>query len=720
MATIKDIAKLAGVSQGTVSNVLNGKGNVSSAKILLVEEAARTLAYSPNERAKLLRKGSSETIALILPNPQDQHYADFQISFTTYAESQGHFVDLYFSEGNQEREERLISRIKATMASSITVFSALGDQGSSIYRAHGYSQPTVLFVERDGGGSFLGFDYLQAACDIAHNCTKNQYHAVTLLTEENSTVDELFYTALSEKVAKLNRVDTNLYSRKTQLFELFGDQDTQLIISTNIGLARLCRSIQRAFFSDSKARILPFSPLESLPRQEFDETYELNYRYLGRKAAEQILANTAEGQCNTTILGNIGFRSWNKPKRPYCKLRMLLLATPHSLAIQSFAKKYSRETGISIDVEIATYERINEVLIDEQLASTFDILRVGADVLSWDAEKILKPLDEIAYDVQPVFKTLLEGIEQSFSLVRGRRYALPLSPSLQILYYRKDLFDNTMIKRLYQESYHEPLVVPTTFAQYNRIASFFSKGTNPSSPIAYGSTLALGATPILAGTEFTTRYFSYASSLFDENGLPNLLSEEAERALNDILGLRTSIKEPIKWWTQAAKDFASGETAMTILFSNFASQFFGKDSLVSDKIGFSMVPGSRPLRGGGSLGVSKGSSNPEEALRFIAWLTREPAASAVALFGGNPISQATQTNYEVIETYPWMEVLFDGLTQPLGQRTPFQDNSPFNDHKFMTLLGTAVWSCWYDGRSTKEALKSAFDQYVKEMDTFVK
>lgn len=62
MATIKDIAKLAGVSQGTVSNVLNGKGNVSSKKILLVEDAARQLGYTMNERAKLLRKGSSKIL----------------------------------------------------------------------------------------------------------------------------------------------------------------------------------------------------------------------------------------------------------------------------------------------------------------------------------------------------------------------------------------------------------------------------------------------------------------------------------------------------------------------------------------------------------------------------------------------------------------------------------------------------------------------------------
>lgn len=61
MTTIKDIAKAAGVAQGTVSNVLNGKGNVSSEKIRQVMDAASALGYVPNERAKLLRKGRSNT-----------------------------------------------------------------------------------------------------------------------------------------------------------------------------------------------------------------------------------------------------------------------------------------------------------------------------------------------------------------------------------------------------------------------------------------------------------------------------------------------------------------------------------------------------------------------------------------------------------------------------------------------------------------------------------
>lgn len=77
MSTIKDIAQLAGVSQGTVSNVLNGKENVSSNKILLVQEAARKLGYTVNEKAKILRKGQSKNLAVILPNLDDPQYIDF-------------------------------------------------------------------------------------------------------------------------------------------------------------------------------------------------------------------------------------------------------------------------------------------------------------------------------------------------------------------------------------------------------------------------------------------------------------------------------------------------------------------------------------------------------------------------------------------------------------------------------------------------------------------
>lgn len=72
MATIKDVAALAGVSTATVSLVLNGRGQelkVSAATQQKVLAAAKTLAYKPNASARKLRTSEVEkpTIAFYWP-----------------------------------------------------------------------------------------------------------------------------------------------------------------------------------------------------------------------------------------------------------------------------------------------------------------------------------------------------------------------------------------------------------------------------------------------------------------------------------------------------------------------------------------------------------------------------------------------------------------------------------------------------------------------------
>ena len=62
--TIKDVARLAGVSPATVSIVLNGKGKVSEETQKKVEEAAQKLGYRPNIVARSLVKGKTNTILL--------------------------------------------------------------------------------------------------------------------------------------------------------------------------------------------------------------------------------------------------------------------------------------------------------------------------------------------------------------------------------------------------------------------------------------------------------------------------------------------------------------------------------------------------------------------------------------------------------------------------------------------------------------------------------
>lgn len=64
--TSKDVAALAGVSQSTVSFVINGKNTVSEATRLRVQEAMRKLNYQPNAGARTLKTNRTNTLALFV------------------------------------------------------------------------------------------------------------------------------------------------------------------------------------------------------------------------------------------------------------------------------------------------------------------------------------------------------------------------------------------------------------------------------------------------------------------------------------------------------------------------------------------------------------------------------------------------------------------------------------------------------------------------------
>ena len=68
VATIKDVAKLANVSLGTASKVINGDPTVSERRKALVLNAIASLGYSPNSIAQNLRTANSRTISVLLAN----------------------------------------------------------------------------------------------------------------------------------------------------------------------------------------------------------------------------------------------------------------------------------------------------------------------------------------------------------------------------------------------------------------------------------------------------------------------------------------------------------------------------------------------------------------------------------------------------------------------------------------------------------------------------
>ena len=67
MTSIRDVAKIAGVSPATVSRVMNGTANVNEEKRQRVEAAIEKTGFCPNELARALYKKSSKIIGVIVP-----------------------------------------------------------------------------------------------------------------------------------------------------------------------------------------------------------------------------------------------------------------------------------------------------------------------------------------------------------------------------------------------------------------------------------------------------------------------------------------------------------------------------------------------------------------------------------------------------------------------------------------------------------------------------
>lgn len=108
MATIYEVAALAGVSPATVSRVLNGIA-VSPAYAQRVRKAAEELNFTPSRAARTLRLRSSEVIALIIPDIENPFFTALARGVEDRAQEAGFSVVLCNSDEQQDKESRYLN-----------------------------------------------------------------------------------------------------------------------------------------------------------------------------------------------------------------------------------------------------------------------------------------------------------------------------------------------------------------------------------------------------------------------------------------------------------------------------------------------------------------------------------------------------------------------------------------------------------------------------------
>lgn len=143
MVRMKDVAKYAGVSVATVSNVITGKQVVSPEMREAVQRAIKELNYNVNLVARGLKTQRTYTIGVLLPDVTKLFFNDVVKGIMEAAKVAGYSINILSSNYDFETERALVYALKGSQVDGIIL-------GSCVDRSYTQTWAEELLNERNG------------------------------------------------------------------------------------------------------------------------------------------------------------------------------------------------------------------------------------------------------------------------------------------------------------------------------------------------------------------------------------------------------------------------------------------------------------------------------------------------------------------------------------------------------------------------------------------
>src|SRR2546426_6463487 len=279
---------------------------------------------------------------------------------------------------------------------------------------------------------------------------------------------------------------------------------------------------------------------------------------------------------------------------------------------------FEKKTGIKVVVDASPFGD----LYKKQLLS----LSTGAgryDVVFVD-EPWIPPLSEFLLPLNERMKTLdLQDFiptTVASGAFQGTQYAVPVDPNVQLLVYRKDLFEQKNLKP------------PTTWDELLAAAKAFH---DPSKQ-QYGIAIT-ASSDIQTALYMLLAMWSYGAELVD-GGKGSLNSAAGKKGGEVFLELLKYTPPNVKSYNFADvnKAIQLGQAVMAIQWASGAKPMEDKTrSSVAGKLGYALVPKAvrqTPMRGVWTIGIAKNSPNQDAAWQFATWLSGKEFGLAAVKF----------------------------------------------------------------------------------------
>lgn len=713
MPTIKDIAREAGVSHGTVSNVLNKTGKVSIEKIKLVEEAARKLGYVPNTQAQMLRQGTPTSIALLIPTLQEDIYLDLFKTVQAEMLLAGYETALYETNDIAGTEKAILARLPLSRTAAIITVSCLIESEPEAYQD---IPCPVFFAERtpsslSASQYAVSFDYTSVGKHVGTWIRENKKKKIAFFSSSSPFSCNIHFLEgirqiLSDGQERIQQFSSDISLTTAKSFRIAqAEPPFDCIIATSSLRA------QMVDFALEMSK-LPCRPsLLSLgsSTHSYCTTYELDYSRIGTHICSVFHAwledsSVLPGQCLLETCG-IPYTFPNVHRQAPCELTMLTLNSPSTQALQKLLPLFEEISGIRLKISSMSYDDLHSHI--EMLNSRFyfDLIRMDVARLNSLGQAAYLPLEQAGIMPENFQNRLIKPAYSKYCMAEGTRCALPFDPSVQVFLYRKDLFEDAKLCRAYYERYREGLAVPETMEQYLHIAEFFTAGHNTDAPTQYGTSLTVGSS-FFAASDFLPYFLADNYDTFQSGQTLQLNTPEMEHAMDLYLKM-SHFATHENTWSDSIQQFAAGNIAALAVYSNHTGTIINtKHSNIAGKIGAAIIPGKHPLLGGGVIGISRYSSKLEACRQFFSWYYALDTASLLVRLGGTSPLLAIYNDFRNCHVFPWLSAAKKSFE--LGTRGINPDVAPgFSTAHYEFALGIAIRSLITGTMSPKEAAQMA-------------
>ncbi|MCG8416828.1 MAG: sugar ABC transporter substrate-binding protein [Proteobacteria bacterium] len=302
----------------------------------------------------------------------------------------------------------------------------------------------------------------------------------------------------------------------------------------------------------------------------------------------------------------------------------MLVTAPQATAARAAVEWFYKDTGGVVELIETDYTRLYEDIMNDIRAkeSNIDIFTIWyPDLGRLVNEGALADITDIIATHRDMLQPedFARSIYDPYTLVSGRRWALPFDGDIHVLFYRESLFSK------YQ------LSPPTTWDEYESAARIITENERGNG--IYGAAIIGSSVPVLLVSTYLNRLGGYGGQLLTSNGKPALDSPEALAALEALVRhSEYALPTPLETNFEASRDsFLTGRVAMVEQWTDIGvmAEDRSRSMIVGDWGVIQMPKGNGPraahrpaLNAGYSLGVSARATNPEVAREFLLYITR--------------------------------------------------------------------------------------------------